>query len=168
MMTRIAVLAALLLMPTACAAESTWIDGHRYICADAYHQIGCRRVVRHRVKPPEVRAWRQEEQDQDERRVPGCSDQKPIVSVVGTEHLSVDNARLAADGAWRRQVRYLHGERYADLKRAYKLKRACTQSSTGDSITAKVLEKISEDAGVLHRCEVRASPCRVEPEEEGK
>lgn len=171
-MTRLYVFAAALALSTAACAETrVYVSGVPYLCDDGYHQVGCRkdwatikRQVRKHQREPEVRAWRQEETKPD----PRCADRKPRLSVVGTEHLSVESAELAAEAAWRREVRWRHGEIYSDLKRAYMLKRGCTRSSTGDSMTAKVLEKISEDAGVLHRCEVEATPCAVQLEEVGK
>lgn len=172
-MTRLAILAlALSLSTAACAETRVYVSGVPYLCDDAYHQVGCRKdwrtikrqKVRHRE--PEVRAWKQE----DEPR----QDCRPPVSVVGSEHLNEATSKDAAERAWRGQVRYLHGERYMNLEKAYRLKMVCTRSSTGDSVTAKALDSapakliLGEDAGVLHRCQIEARPCSVEPEEVGK
>lgn len=166
-MTRLLTAALVLLSATACSAETrVYVSGIPYLCDDAYHQVGCRkdwrtinRQVKKREREPEVRAWQHEETRND------C---RPIVSVVGTEHLSEATAKDAAEATWRRQVRFMHGERFMNLEKSHKRKDVCTRSSTGDSMTAKLLDKISEDAGVLHRCQIEARPCSVEPEEVGK
>lgn len=166
-MTRLLTAIVILLSATACSAETrVYVSGVPYLCDDSYHQVGCRKdwrtinrqKVRHRE--PEVRSWRHEEAPRQDCR--------PVISVVGTEHLTEANAKDAAERAWRDQVRYMHGERFMALEKSHKLKLACTRSSTGDSVAAKMLEKISETAGVLIRCQIEARPCSVEPEEVGK
>lgn len=172
-MTRLLTAAVLIALATSAQAETrVWVtneNGERlpYLCDEPYHQVGCRKDwktikrMNQGVKLPEVRAWRYEE----ERPRHDC---RPIVSVVGSEHLSEETAKTAAQRSWMNQVRFLHGERYMALDKAHRLKSVCTRSSTGDSLTAKLLDKISDDAGVLHRCQIEAAPCSVLPEEVGK
>lgn len=166
-MTRTLTVALVMLSATACSAETRiYVSGVPYLCDDAYHQVGCRKdwrtinrqKVRHRE--PEVRSWRQEEAPRNDCR--------PTISVVGSEHLKEETAKDAAERAWMDQVRFLHGERYMNLDKSHRKKLVCTRSSTGDSMTAKLLDKISEGAGVLTRCQIEARPCSVEPEEVGK
>lgn len=162
---RIITAALVLLSATAACAETrVWVSGVPYLC-DGYHQTDCRkdwRTINRQVKKrePEVRAWQQTEEPRHDCR--------PVISVVGTEHLKEEAAKDAAERAWMDQVRFLHGERYMNLDKSHRKKIACTRSSTGDSMTARVLDKISEGAGILTRCQIEARPCSVEPEEVGK
>ena len=162
-----ALVVLMVLMSTACRAETRiYVSGVPYLCDDAYHQVGCRKdwrtINRQKVRQrePEVRAWQHHEETRNDCR--------PVISVVGTEHLSEENAKTAAQRAWMDQVRFLHGERFMNLDKSHKLKLACTRSSTGDSATAKLMEKISEGSRLLTRCQIEARPCSVEPEEVGK
>lgn len=170
---RLALAALAALISTAALAETrVWVTDEKgerlpYLCDEPYHQIGCRKDwvtikrMNRGIRLPEVRSWRYEEDGL--RR-----DCRPIVSVVGTEHLSENTAKDAAERAWRDQVRYLHGERFMNLEKSHKQKSVCTRSNTGDSATAKVLEKLSDNAGILMRCQLEAAPCSVVPEEVGK
>ena len=163
-MTRLLTATLIVLSATACSAETrVWVQGVPFIC-EGYHQTDCRKdwrtINRQKVRQPEVRAWQHHEEPRNDCR--------PVISVVGTEHLNEENAKTAAQRAWMDQVRFMWGERFMNLDKSHKLKTVCTRSSTGDSATAKLLDKISEGSGVLTRCQIEARPCSVEPEEVGK
>lgn len=172
-MTKLALAALAALISTAAVAESrVWVTDEKgerlpYLCDEPYHQIGCRKDwntikrMNRGIRLPEVRSWKFEEDGL--RR-----DCRPIVSVVGTEHVSEETAKKAAERAWMDQTRFLHGERYMALDKAHRLKSVCTRSSTGDSMTAKIIDKVTDGGGYLTRCQIEAAPCSVVPEEVGK
>ena len=177
---RILFLMAIVMLATAANAETrVWVknedgDAIPYLCDEPYHRVGCRkdwatikRMVR-KHREPEVRSWQRLEDIDVAPAKSQCPHRKPLVSVVGTEHLNEKTAIDRAETAWMDQVRYFHGEMFVTLDKAYGFKRVCSRSSTGDSVTARVLDKISENAGVLYRCRIDAYPCAVLPEEVGK
>lgn len=163
-MIRLTIAALVMLSATACSAETRiYVSGVPYLCDESYHSPSCRKdwaTIKRKVRQSEVRSWQHHEEPRHDCR--------PTISVVGSEHLKEETAKDAAERAWMDQVRFLHGERYMNLDKSHRKKVVCTRSSTGDSMTAKVLDKISDGLGVLTRCQIEARPCSVEPEEVGK
>ena len=167
------------MMATAQADRRIWAvnseTGERtpYLCStDFFHDGFCRkdwdtikRLVRKHRREPEVRSWRLEDIEV-QAPTPRCPDRKARVRVVGTEHHKEENARAAAEMAWKDEVRYEHGERFTNLEHAFDVRWGCTQSNTGNSLTARVAEKLVDGISVLLRCRLEATPCSVLPKEE--
>lgn len=161
------------------AETRVWVadaNGERvpYLCDDAHFRVGCRKdwaTIKRQVakrRAPEVRAWRYEDEEDTKPRQ-ACLERQPRVRVVGNEAHSVANAKISAETAWRKEVRYQSGERFTDLDRAHRLKWGCARSNTGESLLARSAEKIiGEDASVMIRCRLEADPCAVPLEDAGK
>lgn len=102
---------------------------------------------RHRRKRrAEVRGYvRRDREDEDRDRVK-CYD---AVRVVGSQWASEAGAEESAQKAWMERVRWSIGEAAMSMTAAEGYEKRCSRSSVGELANQ-----------VLHRCEVRARPCR--------
>jgi len=73
----------------------------------------------------------------------------PAVTVVGSQWVGDSGAQDSARKGWMEQVRWRHGEAAMDISNAQDIAVRCSRSSVGEAV-----------GQVLHRCEIRAKPCR--------
>lgn len=90
----------------------------------------------------------------------------PQVQGLSREHLSEDGAWGDAQRDWSNKVRWMHGERWMDLRYAGNIEKQCTISSVKESVAGRIVQGAKQvvggDAvGSNWRCMVRASPCQA-------
>ena len=91
---------------------------------------------------------------------------KPALAIVGDQSPTENGARAQAEKAFQQEVRFRHGEIYADARNAESITFACVDSSVRN-----LLNRATEAVGVnsqLKRCQMRATPCAAPRLGEGR
>jgi hypothetical protein len=79
------------------------------------------------------------------------------VRAVGSQWIGADGAKTSAIKAWREIVRFDSGEKFSDWTNAKDVVQGCSQSSIGEVI-----------GKVFYRCEVSATPCKMQLTRDGR
>lgn len=128
---------AALLIPTPASAE--WFD----------------HIFAHEPRKPQVRSYVKRKVIRPHKPAPAQHDDTgahcyPSVTVVGSQWVGDSGAQDSAKKAFMEQVRWKYGEAYMDIHNAQDIALRCSRSSIGEVANQ-----------VLHRCEIRARPCRM-------
>jgi hypothetical protein len=100
-----------------------------------------------RRRKPEVRGYtRRDDANDDKQDRIKCYD---AIRVVGSQWATEAGAEESAQKAWMERVRWSIGEAAMSITAAEGYEKRCSRSSVGELANQ-----------VLHRCEVRARPCR--------
>jgi len=138
-----ALLIAALLLPTpAVAFQGDWIDR----ATEVFHEPRARRS--------EVRSYRKVVRPAKPKPAPVIRDDngahcQAIINVVGSQWVGDSGAQESAKKAFMEEVRWRYGEAYMDITQAQDIAIRCARSSIGEVVSQ-----------VLHRCEIKARPCR--------
>jgi phosphoribosyl-AMP cyclohydrolase len=105
----------------------------------------------HYERRQEVRGWH----SQARGYYPSHDLCRPVMTVVGEQHVSVEGAKDEARKSFSQTARWRHGERVMDVQHARDVRYECSRSSVGSVV-----------GQVFHRCELTARPCRAEQQRE--
>ncbi len=89
----------------------------------------------------------------------------PAVSVVGDQAASTSGAKAQAEKAWQQQIRFRHGELFADPRYAKAIAYRCVDSSIRN-----LANRATEAIGInsqFKRCSMTAMPCQAPMVAEG-
>lgn len=90
---------------------------------------------------------------------------QPAVSVVGDQAASTSGAKAQAEKAWQQQIRFRHGELFADPRNAMAIAYRCVDSSIRN-----LANRATEVIGInsqFKRCSMTATPCQAPQVAEG-